>query len=112
MKLGEKIKLLRKSKGISQESLAAILKVNRNYLSRVETGKSEPTAGILKQLAEIFNIDLNSLLEIDCNNKDNSEKIKYIITNCKKLKEKDLDTIVRMITIMKEEYVKINTNVK
>lgn len=110
MKLGEKIKLLRKSKGISQESLAAILKVNRNYLSRVETGKSEPTAGILKQLAEIFNVDLNSLLEIDCNNKDNSEKIKYIITNCKSLREKDLDTIVRIITIMKEEYVKINTN--
>ena len=112
MKLGEKIKLLRKSKGISQESLAAILKVNRNYLSRVETGKSEPTAGILKQIAEIFNVDLNSLLEIDCNSKDNSEKIKYIITNCKSLKEKDLDTIVRMITIMKEEYVKINTNSK
>lgn len=112
MKLGEKIKLLRKSKGISQESLAAILKVNRNYLSRVETGKSEPTAGILKQLAEIFNIDLNSLLEIDCNSKDNSEKIKYIITNCKSLREKDLDTIVRIITIMKEEYVKINTDSK
>ena len=107
-----KIKLLRKSKGISQEGLATILKVNRNYLSRVETGKSEPTAGILKQIAEIFNIDLNSLLEIDCNNKDNSEKIKYIVTNCKNLNEKDLDLIVRMITIMKEEYVKINTDSK
>ena len=43
MKLGEKIKSLRKSKGISQEELAAMLKINRNYLSRVETGKSEPT---------------------------------------------------------------------
>lgn len=48
MKLGEKIKSLRKSKGVSQEELAAMLKINRNYLSRVETGKSEPTAGILK----------------------------------------------------------------
>lgn len=112
MKLGEKIKLLRKSKGISQEGLATILKVNRNYLSRVENGKSEPTAGILKQIAEIFNIDLNSLLEIDCNNKDNSEKIKYIVTNCKNLNEKDLNFIVRMITIMKEEYVKITTDSK
>ena len=34
MKLGEKIKSLRKSKGISQEELAAMLKINRNYLSR------------------------------------------------------------------------------
>ena len=65
MKLGEKIKSLRKSKGVSQESLAAMLKINRNFLSRIETGKSEPTSSILKQIAEIFNIDLNSLLEIE-----------------------------------------------
>lgn len=81
MKLGEKIKSLRKSKGISQEELAAMLKINRNYLSRVETGKSEPTAGILKQIAIIFNIDLNSLLDINNDNQDISEKVKYIVNN-------------------------------
>ena len=44
MKLGEKIKLLRKSKNISQDQLASMLNINRNYLSRVETGKSEPSS--------------------------------------------------------------------
>lgn len=112
MKLGEKIKSLRKSKGISQEELAAMLKINRNYLSRVETGKSEPTAGILKQIAIIFNIDLNSLLDINNDNQDISEKVKYIVNNCKYLHEKDLDFIVRIITVMKEEYVKVNTKTK
>ena len=112
MKLGEKIKSLRKSKGISQEELAAMLKINRNYLSRVETGKSEPTAGILKQIAIIFNIDLNSLLDINNDNQDISEKVKYIVNNCKYLQEKDLDFIVRIITVMKEEYVKVNTKTK
>lgn len=112
MKLGEKIKSLRKSKGISQEELAAMLKINRNYLSRVETGKSEPTAGILKQIAIIFNIDLNSLLDINNDNQDISEKVKYIVNNCKCLHEKDLDFIVRIITVMKEEYVKVNTKTK
>ena len=61
MKLGEKIKLLRKSKNISQEQLASMLNINRNYLSRVETGKSEPSSSVLKNIATIFNIDLNSL---------------------------------------------------
>ena len=112
MKLGEKIKSLRKSKGISQEELAAMLKINRNYLSRVETGKSEPTAGILKQIAIIFNIDLNSLLDINNDNQDISEKVKCIVNNCKYLHEKDLDFIVRIITVMKEEYVKVNTKTK
>lgn len=110
MKLGEKIKQLRKSKGISQEELASMLKINRNYLSRIETGKSEPTSSILKNIAEIFSVDLNSLLDIIDEDK-NTDKIKYIVDNCRYLHDKDLDFIVRIMSIMREEYVKINTKV-
>lgn len=112
MKLGEKIKYLRKSKGISQEELAIMLKINRNYLSRIETGKSEPTSGILKNIAQIFSIDLNSLLDISTGENQNTDKLKYIMENCKYLHDKDLDFIVRVITIMREEYVKINTEIE
>lgn len=111
MKLGEKIKEIRKSKNISQESLAGMLKINRNYLSRIETGKSEPTATILKQIAEIFNLDLNTLLDINTDILKNNEKINYIAENCRNLHEKDLDFLVRIISVMKEEYVKINTKI-
>lgn len=109
MKLGEKIKLLRKGKKISQEELANMLKINRNYLSRIETGKSEPTSSVLKNIAKIFNIDLNSLLDINNNDIENTDKIKYIVENCKYLNDSDLDFIVRIISIMREKYVKINT---
>ena len=112
MKLGEKIKYLRKSKGVSQEELAAMLKVNRNYLSRVETGKSEPTASTLKEIARIFGIDLNSLLDINGNDNRCMDKIKYITDNCKYLQEKDLEIIIRIMSVMKEEYVKINTDIE
>lgn len=111
MKLGEKIKEIRKSRNISQEALASLLKVNRNYLSRIETGKSDPTSTILKNIAEIFNIDLNTLLEVNTDILENKEKLNYIIEGCKSLHEKDLDFLVRIITVMKEEYVKINTNI-
>ena len=107
MKLGEKIKQLRKSKGISQEELASTLKINRNFLSRIETGKSEPTASMLKNIAKIFNVDLNSLLDVKSLPSDNSNKLKYITDNCKYLDEKDIDFIIRIISIMKEEYVKV-----
>ena len=110
MKLGEKVKQLRKNKGISQEELAVMLKINRNYLSRIETGKSEPTSTILKHIAEIFKIDLNSLLEIKSDEDSTTNKMKYITENCKYLHEKDLEFIVRIITVMREEYVKLNTN--
>lgn len=111
MKLGEKIKEIRKNKNISQESLANMLKINRNYLSRIETGKSDPSSTILKQIAEIFNIDLNTLLDINTDTLSNNEKISYITNSCKSLHEKDLDFIVRIISVMKEEYVKINTKI-
>ena len=111
MKLGEKIKQLRKNKSISQEELAGMLKINRNFLSRIETGKSEPTSSILCGIAQIFNVDLNSLLEISENDTKASEKIKYVVDSCKFLHDKDLDFIVRIITVMREEYVKINTKV-
>jgi len=83
MKLGEKIKYLRKSKGISQEELATMLKINRNFLSRIETGKSDPNAGILKSIAQIFNVDLNSLLDINNSEEQGIDKIKYITEYCK-----------------------------
>ena len=110
MKLGEKIKLIRKSKCISQEELASTLKINRNFLSRIETGKSEPTASILKNIAKLFNIDLNSLLDVKNIPTDSDDKIKYITENCKNLNEKDIDFIIRIISVMKEEYVKINSS--
>ena len=111
MKLGDKIKSLRKSKAISQEGLASMLKINRNFLSRIETGKSEPTSSILKNIAEIFSVDLNSLLDIDEEENKNTDKIRYVVDNCKYLHDKDLDFIVRIMSIMREEYVKINTKI-
>lgn len=111
MKLGEKIKYLRKSKGISQEELATMLKINRNFLSRIETGKSDPNAGILKSIAQIFNVDLNSLLDINNSEEQGIDKIKYITENCKYLQDKDLEFIVRIMSVTREEYVKINTDI-
>ena len=109
MKLGEKIKLLRKSKNISQDQLASMLNINRNYLSRVETGKSEPSSSVLKNIATIFNIDLNSLLDIKKSDEESAKKMEYIVSSCKQLADKDLDFLVRIISVMKEEYVKIST---
>ena len=40
VKIGDKIQSLRKNNSMSQEELAAELRINRNCLSRIETGKS------------------------------------------------------------------------
>ena len=111
MKLGEKIKYLRNRKVISQEVLATMLNINSNFLSWIETGNSDSYAGILKSIAQIFNVDLNSLLDINNSEEQGIDKIKYITENCKYLQDKDLEFIVRIMSVMREEYVKINTDI-
>ena len=106
MDFGRKIQMLRKSQGISQENLAAILKINRNNLSRIETGKSEPTLSIIKNIVNYFNVDVASLMDLNGNSIDTKDKIKKISEECNYLLDNDLDFIIRLISVMREEYVK------
>lgn len=108
MDLGIKIKNLREIEKISQEQLAKTLKINRNYLSRIETGKSEPTSSILKDLANIFNISIDSLLDISNNETSNEEKIDKIYKRLKYLDNNDLDFLIRVTEVMTKEFVKKN----
>ena len=108
MNLGIKIKNLREIEKISQEQLAKTLKINRNYLSRIETGKSEPTSSILKDLANIFNISIDSLLDISNNETSNEEKIDMIYKRLKYLYNNDLDFLIRVTEVMTKEFVKKN----
>ena len=62
MTLGERIKRLRKLNDMSQQQLADYLEINRNYLSRIETNKSEPTSSIILKLTALFEITANELL--------------------------------------------------
>jgi len=108
MKLGEKIQLLRKNHNMSQEVLAQKLEINRNCLSRIETGKSEPSISVIKKLSKIFNVDVVSLLDMDNERTTTKEKIKTIYEGLKYLMDEDLDFLIRVISIMRSEYVKKN----
>lgn len=110
MEFGDKVKLLRKKHDLSQENLATILKINRNCLSRIETGKSEPSLSIIRDIAEYFKVDVASLMDIQSKKIDTKDKIKMIIDGCQYLMNDDLDFLIRVISVMREEYVKYNGN--
>lgn len=63
IKLGRKIKRLRKELKISQEELAAKAKIHRTYMGRIERGESNPPVytvykiakALKKPLKELFN---------------------------------------------------------
>ena len=62
-KIGSFLKTLRKEKRLTQEQLAEILYVSGRTISRWETGTSMPELGILIQMAEFYDVELNEILD-------------------------------------------------
>lgn len=62
MQLSEKIVLLRKRRGLSQEQLANELDVSRQAIYKWETGQTTPEIEKVKKLSDIFNVSLSDLL--------------------------------------------------
>ena len=60
--LKENIKLVRKSKGLSQEDLAIKLNVVRQTISKWEQGLSVPDAEMLISISEVFETPVSTLL--------------------------------------------------
>lgn len=57
----ERIRQLRKDRGISQARLAELLGVSRSAIGMYETGSREPSLDMCEAIADIFNVDMNYL---------------------------------------------------
>ena len=55
--VGSNIKRLRQSKGLSQEELAEMLFLSKNYISLLETGAKFPSAETLVKLSAALDVD-------------------------------------------------------
>lgn len=56
--IGNRIKELRKKKGLSQEQLSEKAEITPNYLSRVERGTENPTLNMLIRLANALEVEM------------------------------------------------------
>ena len=60
-KLGQKIRIERKKRKMSQEKLAEIAELNRNFIGLVERGETNITVKNLESIANAFNTDILNL---------------------------------------------------
>lgn len=60
--IGKNIKLLRIQKNMTQDELAQALFVTRQTVSNYETGRSRPDVDMLLRMAEIWQVDANTVL--------------------------------------------------
>ena len=65
MKIGDRIKELRKEKNFSQSQLARRIAVSQKAVDYWELGTNEPKASYIVKLAELFEVSADFLLGID-----------------------------------------------
>ena len=67
MKLGEKLKEIRKRFGLSQEQLAEITNVSRQAITKWENDSGIPDIGNLQELSKVFGVTIDYLLDDENN---------------------------------------------
>ena len=103
VKIGEFIKVLRKEKGDTQESIAERFYVSRRTVSRWETGANLPDIDILIELADYFNVDLREILNgkrEDINMKDEIKETANVVNDYNKERFKRTKVITLVFLTM------------
>ena len=62
MEIHEKLKELRKNRGLTQEELAEALYVSRTAISKWESGRGYPSIDSLKEISSYFSVSIDDLL--------------------------------------------------
>ena len=87
LKIGEKIKRLRKRKGISQEALAEILGVSFQAVSKWETTSTMPDISLVPSIAAFFDVSIDELF--DYNVLENERRAEEICRRAAALRSSD-----------------------
>ena len=61
-RLGERIFMRRKKKGLSQKDLSILSDINRTYVGKVEQGKANPSFKTLVKISKALKVRLSKLL--------------------------------------------------
>ncbi len=93
----EKLKKLRKQRGITQEQLAEILDISRSKVSSWETNKRDMTIIDAVNLADYYEISLDNLLNVKPIKEKEYIEISYKFFKNKAISLKEKTKIIRMM---------------
>ncbi len=105
MEVGEKIKQIRKDKGLQQKAVALEVGLDQSNYNKVENGRREPSLEVLQKLSTILGVSIDELLNPENNkqpsivtveDKTISEKIRLM----EQLEEEDKNVLYRMLDTM------------
>lgn len=93
----EKLKEIRKSKGLTQEQLAELVNVAPRHISFIETARSFPSCDLLERLCKVLNINYSMLFDYG-DDMTREEIIEHIFKTVENLDDKKLKYIYKMVS--------------
>lgn len=102
---GEKIRELRKERGLNQDQLAELASLNRVTIAKYESGRVEPGAHALSRIADALEVSTDVLLGRADEPPEKTEKPKTPQINIvsgwmEKMPQEDQDRVVQMMRVM------------
>jgi transcriptional regulator with XRE-family HTH domain len=79
--------------GLSQESLAAHLKVAANTISRWETGTYRPSVKDLERISRFFGVSINSFFPSELHDAEEDENLKALLRTARQLHPADVEEL-------------------
>ena len=79
MNLSDNLKRIRKENNLSQEQLADKLGVSRQSVSKWESGQAYPEMDKVLQLCQLFNLNIDELLNQNIKDVNNKKQAKNIL---------------------------------
>ena len=83
LKIGEKIKELRKAQDVTQEKLADYLNISYQAVSKLENGLALPDITLLPKLANFFGVSTDELLDLKASENE-AELLQFFKRNVKR----------------------------
>ncbi len=102
IQIGNKIKEIRKKRGLTQAKLAEKINVDPKYISRLETGNSTPSIATIAKLSDILDVEMFSFFVVETDKKKN-QLIELINSKLPKANIKELNAIFEILDIMVEK---------
>lgn len=91
-KVGNKIKEIRKIRGISQETLGEKAGLSSNYIGQIERGQKQVTLTTLVQIADALEVDISLFFE-ESEKKREREELALLFASAKTLSPQDIKVL-------------------
>lgn len=103
---GEKIRELRKERGLNQDQLAELASLNRVTIAKYESGRVEPGAHALSRIADALEVSTDVLLgrteepEHERPETPKTPQIRIVSGWMERMPQEDQDRVVQMMEVM------------